>query len=43
MLTAPVRKGQLLAVCKPMAIGESEEAGVVYDPGTGGAVRCTIC
>ncbi|KAL0018861.1 hypothetical protein WJX79_001588 [Trebouxia sp. C0005] len=35
VLTAAARKGQLLAVCKPLAVGESKHAGMVFDHSTG--------
>ncbi|DBA95727.1 hypothetical protein WJX82_009933 [Trebouxia sp. C0006] len=35
VLTSAARKGQLLAVCKPVAVGESKHAGKVFDHGTG--------
>ena len=39
VMTAAARKGQLLAVCKPVAVGESKHAGMVFDHGTGGMVQ----
>jgi len=33
------KKGQLLAVCKSVAVGESKHAGMVFDHGTGCMVR----